>query len=49
MDYSTESTNANSQEEDMFLNASLPNLFDADGCDNPLFIFDLFESSTDSY
>jgi hypothetical protein len=32
----------------MFLNASLPNLFDADGCDNPLFIFDLFESSTDS-
>jgi len=48
MDYSTESTNANSQEEDMFLNASLPNLFDADGCDNPLFIFDLFESSTDS-
>jgi hypothetical protein len=48
MDYSTDSTNANSQEEDMFLNASLPNLFDADGYDNPLFIFDLFESSTDS-
>eukprot|EP00979_Chaetoceros_neogracilis_P016372 scaffold7864_cov158-Chaetoceros_neogracile.AAC.1 len=28
--------------------ASIADLFDADGCDNPLFIFDLFESSTDS-
>eukprot|EP00979_Chaetoceros_neogracilis_P005804 scaffold1115_cov136-Chaetoceros_neogracile.AAC.1 len=50
MDYSTESTNTNSQEEDMFFDAdaSIADLFDADGCDNPLFIFDLFESSTDS-
>jgi hypothetical protein len=50
MDYSTESTNATSQEEDMFFDAdaSIADLFDADGCDNPLFIFDLFESSTDS-
>jgi hypothetical protein len=51
MHYSTESsTNTNSQEEDMFFDAdaSLANLFDVDGCDNPLFNFDLFESSADS-
>jgi len=52
MHYSTESsTNTNSQEEDMFVDAdaSLANLFDVeDGCDNPLFNFDLFESSADS-